>query len=86
MTEKEIQLLGFVKETMVEYEGEVNPNYYYALDIVDGLTLITPSNDDIKNNECYVEIFNTDPLIRFNGFEESQVLINKLTNGIVKKK
>lgn len=86
MTEKEIQLLGFVKEPMVEYEDEVNPNYYYALDIVDGLTLITPSNDDIKNNEWYIEIFNTDPLIRFNGFEESQVLINKLTNGIVKNK
>jgi hypothetical protein len=83
MTEKEIQLLGFVKEEMVEYEGEVNPNYYYALDIVDGLTFITPSNDDIKNNEWYVEFFNTDPQIRFDKFEELQALINLLNKKIV---
>lgn len=84
MTEKEIQLLGFVKETMVEYEGEVDPNYYYALDIVDGLTFITPSNDDIKNNQWYIEIFNTQPTIRFNKMEEVQTLVNKLNNAIVR--
>lgn len=84
MTEKEIQLLGFVKETMVEYEGEVDPNYYYALDIVDGLTFITPSNDDIKNNQWYIEIFNTQPTIRFNKMEEVQTLVNKLNKAIVR--
>jgi hypothetical protein len=84
MTEKEIQLLGFVKETMVEYEGEVDPNYYYALDIVDGLTFITPSNDDIKNNQWYIEIFNTQPTIRFNKMEEVQTLVNKLNRSIVR--
>jgi len=84
MTEKEIQLLGFVKEEMVEYEGELNPNYYYALDIVDGITFITPSNDDIKNNEWYVEFFNTDPAIRFNKMEEVQTLVNKLNKSIVR--
>ena len=84
MTEKEIQLLGFVKEAMVEYEGEVDPNYYYALDIVDGLTFITPSNDDIKNNQWYIEIFNTQPTIRFNKMEEVQTLVNKLNRSIVR--
>lgn len=84
MTEKEIQLLGLVKEVLVGYEGEVDPIYYYALDIVDGLTFITPSNDDVKNDEWYVEIFNTDPVIRFHKMEEVQTLVNKLNNAIVR--
>lgn len=83
MTEKEITLLGFQKEDINEYEGD--ETYYYVLDIVDGLTFITPSNDDIKNNEWYVEIFNTEPNIRFDKFEIVQALINQLTKSIVKK-
>ena len=83
MTEKEIQLLGFQKENLVDYDQE--DSYYYVLDIVEGLTFITPTKDDIKNDEWYVEIFNTDPFIRFRKFEEVQVLINKLTKAIVKE-
>jgi hypothetical protein len=83
MTEKEIQLLGFQKENLLEFDQD--DSYYYVLDIVDGLTFITPTNEDIKNNEWYVEVFNTDPYIRFHQFEEVQVLINKLTKAIVKK-
>jgi hypothetical protein len=56
-----------------------------VLDVVDGLSFITQSNDDVKNNEWHVEIFNTDPYIRFHKFEEVQGLINKLTKAIVKK-
>jgi hypothetical protein len=59
-------------------------SYYYVLDIANGLTFITPANDEIKNDEWYVEIFNTDPLIRFNEFTEVQGLINQLTNAIAK--
>jgi len=84
MTEKEVQLLGFVKEVISEYEGEIESDYYYVLDMVDGLTLITPTNDEVKNNEWYVEFFNTDPLVRFNKMEEVQILVNKITNAIVK--
>jgi len=83
MTEKEVQLLGFQKENLVDYDQE--DSYYYVLDIVEGLTFITPTKDDIKNDEWYVEIFNTDPFIRFRKFEEVQVLINKLTKAIVKE-
>lgn len=83
MTEKEIQLLGFQKENLLEFDQD--GSYYYVLDIVDGLTFITPANEDIKNDEWYVEVFNTDPYIRFHQFEEVQVLINKLTKAIVKK-
>ena len=83
MTEKELQNLGFSKETIIEFEGETNPDYYYVLDIVDGITLITSSNDQIKNNDWNVEFFNTEPVIRFHKMEEVQSLINKLTKAIV---
>ena len=82
MTEREIQLLGFSKEEMKEYEED--ESYYYVLDIVDGLTFITRSNDEIINDEWHVDFFNTDPNIRFYSFEELQSLINLLISRIVK--
>ena len=83
MTERELILLGFKSEEVKEYDED--NSYYYALDIVDGLTFITPTNEEIKNNNWYVDIFNTDPLVRFYEFGELQGLINQLTNAIVKK-
>ena len=82
MTEKEIQLLGLQKEYIGEYEGD--ESYYYALDVVNGLTFITPASEELKTEDWFVEIFNTDPTIRFNKFEEVQGLINQLTSAIVK--
>lgn len=83
MTEKEVELLGFQKEIL--NGDDQDEGYYYVLDLVDGLSFITPANDEVKNNEWFVEIFNTDPYIRFYKFEEVQSLINKLTRAIVKK-
>jgi hypothetical protein len=83
MTERELILLGFKSEEIKEHDED--DSYYYALDIVDGLTFISPTNEEIKDGEWYVEIFNTDPLIRFNQFGELQGLINQLTSRIVKK-
>ena len=82
MTEKELILLGFKSEEINEYEGD--ETYYYVLDIVNGLTLITPANEEIKGENWYVEVFNTDPLIRFHEFGEVHTLINTLTKAIVK--
>jgi len=82
MTERELILLGFKSEEMGEYEGD--ETYYYVLDIVDGITFITRTNDVIKDDEWYVEFFNTDPSVRFHDFKEVQLLINQLTNAIVK--
>ena len=82
MTEKEVTLLGMNKEFINDYEGD--DEYYYVLDIVDGLTLITSASGEIKNEEWFVEFFNTDPSVRFYKFEEVQSLINKLTKAIVK--
>lgn len=83
MTERELILLGFKSEEIKDYDGD--ESYYYVLDIVDGITFITPTNEEIKDENWYVEFFNTNPLIRFDKFEELQGLINQLTNAIVKK-
>jgi len=82
MTERELILLGFKSEEIGEYEGD--ETYYYVLHIVDGITFITRTNDVIKDDEWYVEFFNTDPSVRFHDFKEVQLLINQLTNAIVK--
>jgi hypothetical protein len=82
MTEKELILLGFKIELMGEYDDD--DSYYYVLDIVNGITFITPTNEEIKNDEWYVEFFNTDPSIRFDSFGQVQGLINTLNSAIVK--
>lgn len=84
MTERELILLGFKSEELKEYDED--ETYYYVLDIVDGLTFISPTNEEIKNGEWYIEFFNTDPLIRFHDSNELGVLINTLKNAIVNKK
>ena len=82
MTERELILLGFKSEEIREHDDD--DSYYYVLDIVDGLTFITPTNEEIKEGNWYVEFFNTDPLVRFYKFGELQGLINQLTLAIVK--
>jgi hypothetical protein len=83
MTERELTLLGFKSEEIKEHDED--DSYYYVLDIVDGLTFITPTNEEIKDDKWYVEVFNTDPQIRFTEFGEVQGLINQLTKAIIKK-
>jgi hypothetical protein len=82
MTEKEVQLLGFQIEEIKEHEED--ESYYYVLDIVDGITFITPTNEEIKDNNWYVEFFNTDPYVRFHEFGEVQALINTLNKAVIK--
>lgn len=83
MTERELILLGFKSEEIKEYDED--DTYYYILDIVDGFSLITPTNEEIKNDEWFVEVFNTDPLIRFHKINEIETLVNIIKNAIVKK-
>jgi hypothetical protein len=54
------------------------------LDIASGLGFISCTGFEGKNNGWYVEVFNTEPSIRFNSFGELQGLINQLSNAIVK--
>jgi len=83
MTEKEIQLLGF---EMQESTDEFEPFYYYTYKIADGLEFISNANDEVsEDQEWYIDIFNTDPHIRFMHFGDVQGLINILEKRRVKK-
>jgi hypothetical protein len=83
MTEKEIQLLGF---EMQESTDEFEPFYYYTYKIADGLEFISCANDEVsEDQEWYIDIFNTDPHIRFTEFGDVQGLINILEKRKVKK-
>ena len=85
MTEREIQLLGFERETCREHDDD--DSYYYVLDIVDGLTLIsTDVYEPGGEHDVVIEIFNTEPSIRWDNFGELQGFINLLTNRIVHAK
>jgi hypothetical protein len=83
MTEREIQLLGFERQDSEDGEYSF---YYYIYEIVDGLVFISNANDDlIDGDEWYIDIFNTDPHIRFTEFGDVQGLINILEKRRVKK-
>jgi hypothetical protein len=93
MTEKEIQLLGFEKQVeegvlCKDFDGNEwfeDGFHYYTYDITNGLTFISPSNDEIDEDGWYVEVFNTEIPIRFFGFEEVQSLINLLQKRLIKE-
>ena len=83
MTEKEIKLLGFKREDMKDgnYSG-----YYYAYDIAHGFSFMSNANDEIeKDGSWFVEIFNTEPQIRFDEFNELKALINLIEKRVVNK-
>ena len=78
MNLEELIKLGFKKET-----EESEPSfYYYNLDLVDGFSFITQADDEVKNGEWIVEIFNTNPAIKFKDAEELSELINIINNNI----
>jgi hypothetical protein len=81
MTEKEIQLLRFEKNSSLD---DYDPFYYYTYDITNGLSFISCADNEVKDGEWYIEFFNTEIPIRFYKFEEVQSLINLLTKRIVK--
>jgi hypothetical protein len=82
MTEKEIQLLGFEKQ--VE-EDTAYPFYYYTLDIANGLSFISNASDEVEEDAFgwYIELFDTEPNVRYTNFGEATGLINNLTRHIV---
>lgn len=52
--------------------------YYYTYDI-SNFCLISPANNEIKDNEWYVEVFES-PEIRFTNRTELEILITLLVN------
>lgn len=88
MTEKEIQLLGFQKEIYDEWSDDVGNTgfeYYYHHDITNGLSFISSdSQESGKDDNWYIEIFNTEHPVRFHKFEEVQNLLNILEKHLIK--
>lgn len=81
MTEQEIIMLGFQKELADPYLDEED-DYYYALDIVGGLTLITQCASKIRDGNWYLEFFNTDTPVRFHEYAAARDILHKLKNAI----
>ena len=84
MTEKQIQLLGFE----VNYDdggGDWDKYHYYTYTVAQGFQFISNASDEVgEDGQWYVEVFNTDPEIRFTEFGEMQALINLLEKRRVK--
>jgi hypothetical protein len=82
MTEKEIQLLRFEKETYEDTDGD---HHYYYYEITNGMSFI--SCDDVESQKgegWWVEVFNTQEPIKFHKFEEVQKVIHILEKHLVK--
>ena len=86
MKEKELIALGFNrKDVTAEESGYETDWYYYEMGFGDGrLGLISPSNDEVENNEWYVEIFDENT-IRFTDSSDVMVLIDLLNRNTIKK-
>lgn len=95
MTEQELVELGFQKEIdfgveCSDDEGNewVEDSYhYYSYDLVDGLDLITGPSDEegAKNDDWYVELFDTWPNVKFTDAQEVKTLIELIKSRIVKE-
>jgi len=75
ITEKDLKDLGF--ECIVvtpEESGDDNEWRYYSLDVL-SVTLISPTSDDIKNDEWYVEFFESYPPMKIKNKEQLTRLI-----------
>ena len=82
MTEKEVQLLGFEREEYGDWDGD---HHYYAYEITNGMSFISSASDEAKKDgQWYVDVFNTQDLIRFWKFEEVQNLLNILEKHLIK--
>jgi|TARA_Y100000389_G_scaffold51115_1_gene46834 hypothetical protein len=75
MTEEQIKILGFEKET--DESDTNNPFYYYNLDITPGLSFITQASDEVENGEWVVEMFEVSE-IKFKDAKTLSTLIDIL--------
>jgi len=65
MNQRELKKLGFKKQNISAEDSGDASFYYYTMDVVEGIHLITPADDEIVNGKWYVEFFDTTPQIRF---------------------
>jgi hypothetical protein len=79
MTEADLLQLDFTcVDEIAENSGAPNNFHYYTYDI-GTLCLITPASDEVKNDEWYVELFESSN-IRFTSRTELEIFITLLIN------
>lgn len=84
MTEGHLRILGFEKQT--DKSDESNPYHYYTLDITQGLSFISNSNDEAEGDKWFVEFFDTEIPVRYYDYDKVKLLFNLIKDGIIKPK
>lgn len=72
MKEQDLVDLEFTKEITEDF-------YYYTYDLASGFSLITQASDEVVDNKWFVEVFETDPTIRFTDKKPIETLIKIIT-------
>jgi len=86
MTENEIKSLGFKRVGVSSEESGDKPYHYYIYEITKGIEFISSESDISKDNNWFVEFFNTEIPVRFYKMEQVQTLINIFENSKVTTK
>jgi hypothetical protein len=76
MKKNNLKKLGFKKVKVSKEESGDKKFHYYTLDICNGVSFITNSNDSIKDNNWIVEFLNTDLPIVFTDYKELKLIIS----------
>lgn len=80
MKEQDIIDLGFERVDITkEQSGHEDDWHYYTYDFTSGFSLITQANDEVVDNKWFVEVFETDPTIRFTDKKPIETLIKIIT-------
>jgi len=82
--EQELQKLKFERVDVSEQESGDKAFHYYTYDIGNGvISLITQSNDEVKDNNWHVEVFD-DTSIRFETIEDITKFIQVIEKNIIR--
>ena len=82
--EQELQKLKFERVDVSEQESGDKAFHYYTYDIGNGvIILITQSNDEVKDNNWHVEVFD-DTSIRFETIEDITKFIQVIEKNIIR--
>ena len=76
MTEKELELLGFEKQVVLDEESGNGYDFYFYLKNTVGLVFSSCANDELEDNEWSVHIVDTNT--KWKEFGEVQALFNLL--------
>ena len=76
MTEKQLELLEFEKQIILDEESDNGYEYHFYAKIVSGITFLSCSNDETTDGEWFVHIIDTPT--KFTHFGILQALFNIL--------